>query len=642
METPMFKTKLTDRYVFDTKRVKDDKGYLLAPASIARIGIQQYTSHECGVDIDKPNRIINVMRKPEDVFAKDSLAAFKTAVLTNDHPEEAVTAENAKELSIGFIDGPVTHTNETVDAELVITDATAIREIDSGKEELSVGYSCDLVPEKGSFEGKPYEYIQTNILPNHVALVDKGRAGHSCSISDSAAELEKLLSEDGGDEDLEDGKLPVDLIKGGSSDDEKVGATNEDGEDPISSIENKIMALQKELQSLKGMKDMYKMHDLYRHTDGEYHKMDGMYHQKDGEYHKLDLDGLYCSKDGGMYHQKDGEYHNLELDGIYCQKDGEYREFELDGMYHQKDGEYHLISSDEEFEDLEEEMAIETMPDGDMELEKDGGDFVAPDSAWVHRDGKDVKLPWDDITDEEPWMTDGDYTAAEQAEVGSAFRAAAEMAKAEAADEHDLPEKMVFGDQEVVTAELSDNLLKLLTCITEMLNGKDAEIEAANASLAQKDEEMSAKQAQLDEMSGTMESMKSREMPEELSSLMGDSDDNVLDLMDNMIEERIALIADASKLVPEIDAKGKSLSAIKREVVQTRCPELTDEKLNSVAYIDARFDTMLEIVNSGNSSTLAKALSDAANKTIVEKEDAKPRVDLVEQARKDFAAKSKH
>ncbi len=48
---------------------------------------------------------------------------------------------------------------------------------------------------------------------------------------------------------------------------------------------------------------------------------------------------------------------------------------------------------------------------------------------------------------------------------------------------------------------------------------------------------------------------------------------------------------------------------------------------------------MLELVDSGNSTTLASALSDAAIKELVEKK-AEPRVDLVEQARQDFVARN--
>lgn len=556
------KTMLTDRFAFKTQRIKDDKGYLLAPASISRIGIQQYTSHECGLDLDKPNRIVNVMRKDSDVFDADSLASFKTAILTNDHPKVAVDAGNAKELSVGFIDGPVKTSSNTVDADLVWTDADTINAIDTGKEEISVGYSCDLVPERGVFEDKEYELIQTNIRANHVALVDKGRAGSSCVISDSAKALDDLLR-------LHDGENTATApVEAGSSDFEAVAATNKDNGD-IAALKEQAESLLKQIQMIEG----------------------------------------------GDVLDDDAQGGDDEMDP------------DLEGL------EFETIETDHGVEEAIEEHVEEELEEHENELHADD-DFEAPEKAWVQRDGKSMLAPWDEVNDDEPWMTEDDYATMSERGLKNPF--------ADGCDYRDsMPDRLVFGDREVITAELSDNLLELLTCITEMINGKDQEIEAHKASLGQKDDQLMASKAQYDDLSGQMESMKANQMPEELTEMVGDSGDTVFDLMDNMIEERIALIADASKLVPELEAKGKSCEAIKREVVQTRVPKLTQDKLDNVAYIDARFEAMLEIVDSGHSQTLAQVFADAATKDMVDHKPAEVKVDLVEEARKAFAASSK-
>ena len=92
-----------------------------------------------------------------------------------------------KDLSCGYIFGEVKVSQDrtTIDAELMWTDAVAISLIQSGKSELSVGYSTDLQPEQGIYNGVSYEFIQTNIKSNHCAIVYKGRAGISCSIADN-------------------------------------------------------------------------------------------------------------------------------------------------------------------------------------------------------------------------------------------------------------------------------------------------------------------------------------------------------------------------------------------------------------------------------------------------------------------------
>src|SRR6185369_15200906 len=57
----------------------------------------------------------------------------------------------------------------------------------AGKRELSNGYQCDLVIEDGEVDGVAYQAVQRKIRGNHVAVVDKGRAGATCRIGDAAA-----------------------------------------------------------------------------------------------------------------------------------------------------------------------------------------------------------------------------------------------------------------------------------------------------------------------------------------------------------------------------------------------------------------------------------------------------------------------
>jgi len=65
---------------------------------------------------------------------------------------------------------------------LTITDKDLIADIESGKKELSVGYTNVLVQKDGTYKGEDYKYIQTDIKANHVAVVDAGRCGGICSL----------------------------------------------------------------------------------------------------------------------------------------------------------------------------------------------------------------------------------------------------------------------------------------------------------------------------------------------------------------------------------------------------------------------------------------------------------------------------
>ena len=72
-----------------------------------------------------------------------------------------------------------------------------------GFKELSLGYNLDLVEEPGTYNGEPYDAIQTNIVINHLALVASARAGEQAR-----------LNIDGSDEpELKGGKLMVNETK---------------------------------------------------------------------------------------------------------------------------------------------------------------------------------------------------------------------------------------------------------------------------------------------------------------------------------------------------------------------------------------------------------------------------------------------
>ena len=61
--------------------------------------------------------------------------------------------------------------------------------IKGGKDELSLGYACDYVPEHGVFNGKIYDFVQKNLYPNHLAIVKKGKMGEEASIALDSSEM---------------------------------------------------------------------------------------------------------------------------------------------------------------------------------------------------------------------------------------------------------------------------------------------------------------------------------------------------------------------------------------------------------------------------------------------------------------------
>jgi hypothetical protein len=114
-------------------------------------------------------------------------------VVTDDHPTEAVTTDNVKDLQVGSVSDVHRGVAETLEGIITITDKDEIEEIKGGKSEVSVGYSNDLKPLKGVFNNEEYEYIQTNIRANHLAIVDAGRCGSACKLTIDHNKKEKTM-----------------------------------------------------------------------------------------------------------------------------------------------------------------------------------------------------------------------------------------------------------------------------------------------------------------------------------------------------------------------------------------------------------------------------------------------------------------
>lgn len=174
---------INDRSSFAiTQREYTDEGFLKVPGKVARTGVQEYLARELNLDGD-PNRIVRVMRPEEEVFASKSLDTYKSADVTIEHPSEMVDAKTFKKVSKGVAPDAGIKDGDFVKCDLIIKDEEAIKAVESGKVQLSVGYTAlydDKVPANAD-----YEFIQRDIKVNHIALVDNARAGAQARLFDN-------------------------------------------------------------------------------------------------------------------------------------------------------------------------------------------------------------------------------------------------------------------------------------------------------------------------------------------------------------------------------------------------------------------------------------------------------------------------
>lgn len=159
------------------------EGYLIADAKAVRTGIQLYAGSEVG----KPEiPVVRVYRSEDEVRSTDSLRSFSHAPVTVDHPAEPVTSDNWKTLAVGEVSTAATWDGNRISLPLILKDKAAIDAVHGGKRELSAGYTCELDFTPGvTKDGQAFDAQQKNIRANHVAIVDRGRAGAECRIGDA-------------------------------------------------------------------------------------------------------------------------------------------------------------------------------------------------------------------------------------------------------------------------------------------------------------------------------------------------------------------------------------------------------------------------------------------------------------------------
>lgn len=148
--------------------VTDADGFLRDSPIVARTGIYIYQQPD--------GTIIREYRPPEEVFDTDSKASFVGKPIVVGHPASGiVNSDTAQDLAIGTILSSGYQKDETnIACDIVIHNPSAIGE----KRGLSLGYRVDIEEAPGiTPDGQQYDVIQRNIRINHLAVVDRGRAG---------------------------------------------------------------------------------------------------------------------------------------------------------------------------------------------------------------------------------------------------------------------------------------------------------------------------------------------------------------------------------------------------------------------------------------------------------------------------------
>jgi hypothetical protein len=164
-----------------TSTLIDNYGILRTRAVLGRVGVQLYFLNGESVRLLRPENEV-----------RDSAASLSHQIVTLDHPSVEVTSDNTQELQKGLT-GEAKYADGILSAPITVTSKDAIEKALTTHKQISCGYSATLRKESGVWvdeygvhghagQSYEYDYVQTNIRGNHVALVERGRAGVIASL----------------------------------------------------------------------------------------------------------------------------------------------------------------------------------------------------------------------------------------------------------------------------------------------------------------------------------------------------------------------------------------------------------------------------------------------------------------------------
>ena len=130
-----------------------------------------------------PKKVYYLLRDPEEL--KKAAPTFNNLPLLSKHIPVSAD-EPQKEVIAGTTGSDTVFEDGYLKCSLAVWDSEAIAGIESGEQvELSSAYHYTADMTAGEFEGRHYDGVMRDIVGNHVALVDVGRAGRDVVVSDA-------------------------------------------------------------------------------------------------------------------------------------------------------------------------------------------------------------------------------------------------------------------------------------------------------------------------------------------------------------------------------------------------------------------------------------------------------------------------
>jgi len=174
-----------------SKKVDGNGFWFIKHNPISKEGVFPYLGHTIS-DECEPNKIYKVYRPASTL--NDSVETWDNPPkpFIDDHEMlgEGFTAIDDRPVQ-GVINNPVFE-NGVLYADITVYSEELKQNIENGKKELSLGYFCKYKKERGVFKGEVYDYVQYDMVGNHIALVDAGRCGSDVKVFDHKCTMDSL------------------------------------------------------------------------------------------------------------------------------------------------------------------------------------------------------------------------------------------------------------------------------------------------------------------------------------------------------------------------------------------------------------------------------------------------------------------
>ena len=157
---------MVNRYDFiELKAEITKEGWIRDKPVVTRSGIFEYR---------QPNgKVTREFRSDDTTFEAASLQSLFGIPITTGH-NGMVSVEKANDI-IGSVLTPGSRQDSNVVTDVIIHNVPKVGQ----RRELSLGYTCDIKETPGEFNGQRYDCEQVNVRYNHLAVVQKGRAGNA-------------------------------------------------------------------------------------------------------------------------------------------------------------------------------------------------------------------------------------------------------------------------------------------------------------------------------------------------------------------------------------------------------------------------------------------------------------------------------